>query len=521
MTGANEFNNYVGSLFNSGPVAYLGAGRLLSNSGTVSPGGAGVAETTYLTGDFSQFGTGTYYGDLDFADYEPDLLEVSGVSNVGGTAYFNPVNGGWAIPGTHDWTILSSEGGVTNWGLVEDAAPSAVISYELQWPNSTDVDVRTSVDFAPAGLFGNRKAIADAVNKIQSAGGSATFAPYAEELLNMPDVASLGDAYDQLSSESFDASTIGTLEAGQQYTQTLVKRMHSVRTNLEATGTIPGAAQSEEYAAWVEGFGRWGDQDAGDGFTGFEYSIGGVSAGVDWLMDDGFLGGLSFGQAHTDIDLDGDRGNGDIKSTFGSVYTSWFSERQYVDAAFSYGCESFDNKRRVAVGEILETAESDHNGDLYSAYVEAGRNYNVERYILQPFAALQYMYLDEEGYRESGAGGANLIVSERYTNSLISDVGLRFYLPFERTLDTCIPEITVAWRHDFDVDDRQIRAAFDGAPGVSFTTEGDEISEDGLVVGCGLTLLNKKGTSVNIRYNGEIRGDYEAHQLSGGIRIEF
>ena len=521
MTGSNGFNNYFGGVFNAGPVVYLGAGRLLSNSGTVSPGGAGAAQTTVLTGDFSQLDSGTYYVDLDFASYEPDRLNVSGVSNVRGEAYFGPVNGGWAVPGTHEWTILSSSGGVTNWGLVAAAKPSAVIGYELLWPNATDIGVQTSIDFAPAGLSRNQRAIANAVNGIQSAGGSESFAPFAAELLSMPDVESLGAAYDQLGPESYDSATITTFKVTEQYSQTLVKRMHSVRSNLEAMGRVPGASQKEGHAAWVDSFGLWGDQDADDGFTGFEYSIGGVGAGLDWLIDDGFLGGVSFGQSHTSLELDSDKGAGDIKSSFGSIYGSWFSERQYLDMAFSYGYQSFDNSRRVEVGELTRIARSHHNGDLYSAYVEAGRNFDVRGYILQPFAALQYMYLDEEGYRESGAEGVNLLVDDRYTSSLISDVGLRFYLPFERKLDACIPEVTVAWRHDFDVDDRHITAAFDGAPGVSFTTEGDSLSQDGLFVGCGVTLLNKKGVSVNVRYSGEIRSDYKSHMLYGGLRYEF
>jgi uncharacterized protein with beta-barrel porin domain len=526
-SGYNTFNNLSGGLFNSGPTvylgAYMGAGGPLNNSGTLSPGGSGAVETTSLTGNMSQSGSGVFYVDLDLETEQTDLLTVSGTSNLNGLAEINLINKEFVKPRTHQTTIISSAGGATDSGLSLLTQPSAVIEYEILWPNATDVNLETTIDFSPSGkgLAKNHRAIGNAINRILTAGAPDSFIPFAVELLDLPDGDSLGRAYDQLSPESYDASTLATLDVTQQYTQTLVKRMHSVRTNLEETGTIPGAAQSEEYAAWVEGFGRWADHDADWGYTGFNYSIAGVGAGLDWLFDDGFLGGASFGQSKTNIDLDENKGSGDIRSYFGSVYASWFSERQYVDAAFSYGCESFDNKRRVEVGELTEIAESDHNGDLYSAYVEAGRNYDVQDYILQPFAALQYTYLDEDGYGESGAEGINLIVDDRHTSSLVSDLGLRFYLPFERTLDTCIPEVTVAWRHDFDVDDRQIRAAFDSAPGVGFTTEGDELSQDGLVVGCGVTLLNKKGVSVNVRYNGEVRGDYESHQLSGGIRIEF
>jgi hypothetical protein len=53
-TGNNAFNNLESGVFNSGDYVILGAGRLLSNAGVLSPGGAANVRTTALTGDFTQ-----------------------------------------------------------------------------------------------------------------------------------------------------------------------------------------------------------------------------------------------------------------------------------------------------------------------------------------------------------------------------------------------------------------------------------------------------------------------------------
>jgi outer membrane autotransporter protein len=514
-TGQNAFNNFKRGRLDAGSIVNLGSSNLLTNDGTLSPGASGNVFATALTGNLIQTSSGTFAVDLDLADYESDRLDVSGTTNIGGQAGVNLLNTGWAKPGVWQTTILSSTAGVTDLGLGLDTQPSAVIDYELLWPNETDVDLRTSIDFSPKGdgLTHNQRVIGNAVNEIQLRGGSESFAPFAAELFNLPDAKALGDAYDQLSPESFDVTVV--------YTQTLVKRMHSIRSYLDASGKAPGARQTQPNGAWIDGFGKWADQDADGGFSGFSSNVSGVGAGLDNLIDDGFLAGVSFGQAHTTIDLDDDRGHGDIKSYFGSLYGSLFSERSYLDMALSYGRQSFDNSRLVEVGELTEVAESSHNGDVFSAYAETGCNIDMQKWLVQPFAGLQYIYLNEESYDESGASGVNLLVDGRKTESLVSDLGMRFTRPFEGKSWHCIPDVTVAWRHDFDIDDRAITAAFDGSPGVAFTTQSRDIDKDGLIIGGGLTLLNKSGVSLNFRYDGELRGDYTSQRLSGGLRLEF
>jgi outer membrane autotransporter protein len=284
---------------------------------------------------------------------------------------------------------------------------------------------------------------------------------------------------------------------------------------------MPGARQTFPNSAWIDGFGQVADQDADNGFTGFEYSLSGVGVGLDYLIQEGFLGGASFGQSHTTINLDNERGRGDIQSSFVSLYGSLFSDRAYLDMAVSYGRESFKNNRLIEVGELTNVAHSSHNGDLLSLYTETGCNIAMQKWVLEPFASLQYIYLAEESYRESGASGVNLLVDDRKTESLVSDVGLRFIRPFTLNIWNCVPDITVAWRHDYDIDDRHITAAFDGSPGTSFTTESRDIDKDGIIIGGGVTLLNKAGVSTYFRYDSEMRGNYDSQRMSGGFRYEF
>ena len=297
--------------------------------------------------------------------------------------------------------------------------------------------------------------------------------------------------------------------------------MHSTRSHIESSDTALAYSQTERHAAWMDGFGHWANQDAQGGLAGYDYDLTGVTIGADRLLQDGLLAGISYGQSNADIDMDNDLGQGDIESYFGSLYGSYFTDRMYFDTTLSYGRQCYENVRAVEVGPLADMAQSDHDGDVYSAYVEAGWNLDLKKWILQPFAALRYTFLDEDSYEESGADGVNLRVEERKTDALVSDLGLRFSYPFEKDTWLCIPEATVAWDHDFDLDDRRIVAAFDGSPTTTFVTDGRDIDRDGLVLGAGLTLIRKNNLSLSVKYTGELRSHYEAHALTGGIRCEF
>lgn len=331
----------------------------------------------------------------------------------------------------------------------------------------------------------------------------------------------LSTAYASLSPTMYDSATTTTFDITSDYTQTLVKRMHSLRSHIESTNTDLMYRQTDRYATWMDGFSHWSNEDTQDGFVGFDYNLTGVAIGADQLLQDGILAGISYGQSNADIDMDNDIGNSDIKSYFGSLYGSYFNEDMYFDTTLSYGRQSYDNIRVIDIGELRDTAHSDHHGNVYSAYAETGWNLSLNTCSLQPFASLRYTFLDEESFDESGAEGVNLRVNDRQTDSLVSDLGLRFTYPFKKNTWLCIPEATVAWDHDFDIDDRRITAAFDGSPSMTFVTDSRDIDKNGVILGAGLTLINKDSVNISMRYMGELRNHSKSHALTVGIRYEF
>jgi hypothetical protein len=83
-SNSNAFNNMAGGLFAPGAIVDLGAGNVLTNAGTLSPGGAGVIQATALTGNLVQTATGRLFTDINLAGGTSDRINVSGTTSLAG-----------------------------------------------------------------------------------------------------------------------------------------------------------------------------------------------------------------------------------------------------------------------------------------------------------------------------------------------------------------------------------------------------------------------------------------------------
>ena len=156
----NAFNNKAGGLFNSGAIVDLGAGNTLTNAGTLSPGGAGLIQTTTLNGNLTQSATGMLFADINLAGATSDLVNVSGAANLSGAVQLHVLN---PQLGAFQQTILSAAGGTTVNGLSLLASPA--LQAQLVYPNADDVVVKSSgINFLTPGLSINQTSLGNALN---------------------------------------------------------------------------------------------------------------------------------------------------------------------------------------------------------------------------------------------------------------------------------------------------------------------------------------------------------------------
>ena len=81
--GTNAIFNKAGGTFTTGATVDLRAGNMLTNAGTLSPGGTGTVQTTVLTGNLVQTGSGSLAVDINAATGATDRINVSGTASLG------------------------------------------------------------------------------------------------------------------------------------------------------------------------------------------------------------------------------------------------------------------------------------------------------------------------------------------------------------------------------------------------------------------------------------------------------
>lgn len=275
-----------------------------------------------------------------------------------------------------------------------------------------------------------------------------------------------------------------------------------------------------KYGVYARGFGQQGEQDATADSAGYDFTVRGLTVGLDKRFGDSFIAGASMGYASNDLDADRDSSNGEVDSTLISVYSSYIFEKGYVDAVLSYGRNNYDTHRNVVIGPSTTQVSSSHEGDMLSLGVSGGGYYEMSTWWLQPYASLQYTIVDEEGFTESG-GATSLNVDSRSTDALVSQVGISFLKEYKTASGYMTPELGIAWIHDFDIDDHVINASYVGAPDATFAIEGQEVEQNGINVGAGVSYETQSGYITTVKFNSEIRDDFQANTFIGEFRYQF
>ncbi len=396
-----------------------------------------------------------------------------------------------------------------------------------------DPFVKVARNGAEAAVAGHLDAIAPTVSGDLAARLSA---------MQMLAASDFAGAFSSLSPETFNAGTRSVLTLGAAGLRNLQARMENLRLSIPSdtsfaarlgglrlasaapvpgTGIVPVRDARRPYDVWLSGYSQTGDQDADSGFTGFSFQTWASALGVDVAVGEQLRVGTGVEWANADVDLDAGRGNTSVGSTSWLLYGTWAGRRAYFEGAFSLGRDAFTNRRLVTGGAVDFFAGSEHDGHALSALAGGGYRVPVAGWTVVPRADLLYVRLKEDGFRESGADNSVLIVAERTTESLVSDLGVRVSRSFRLPTGSLVPEIGLGWGHDFDIGDRQIVAAFAGAPGVPFALETPVPARNWASGEAGVAFASDAGLAAALKYLGEFRSGSGIHTVLGELRVSF
>lgn len=110
-----------------------------------------------------------------------------------------------------------------------------------------------------------------------------------------------------------------------------------------------------------------------------------------------------------------------------------------------------------------------------------------------------------------------------HTTSVTSDLGVKFSRELATSYGTLVPELQVAWRHEYNNTRTQTQASFAADPTgqTSFTSLGASPVTDSAVLSAGVKLLRANNLSISARYSLQVGSGYVSHAGSLQLRQLF
>jgi outer membrane autotransporter protein len=273
------------------------------------------------------------------------------------------------------------------------------------------------------------------------------------------------------------------------------------------TPTYAPTVKENKWGIWIVGTGYFGSFNGTDDRS--DFTTGEVTLGLDYRLTPHWLVGVLGSYAGTHGNFE--HGDFDVQSGRGGLYTSWFGDRFYLNAAVLGGYSSYSTTRDSNSGAT--------QGANFTGYIGTGYDFRKGNLTFGPAVSLQYDNIGIDGYQESGP--QPLRFQDRSFNSLISRLGIRASYRTKIANVTVIPEFQVAWQHQYLNRGANITASFVDIPSQPITVSGVGADRDAVWGSVGINVLLSDHWSMYGSYSIEAGSDYHVHQVDLGLRCAF
>ncbi len=217
-----------------------------------------------------------------------------------------------------------------------------------------------------------------------------------------------------------------------------------------------------------------------------------------------------------------------------TFYGTHYGDNYYVDGLVGYGQSDYDLNRRIFYqpglgasnplpGARDRTAKADTDSDEFAVSVGGGYSFSGGAFSYGPFARLEYVTVDIDGYEETGAQGLNLRVEDQDIDSFQSVLGGEVSYAVSTGFGVLVPQARLGWVHEFADDDRRIKATYVNDPNqFQLVAETDAPDRDYGTLLLGLSGVFQGGAQAFFAYE-TVLGlrDIEEHLFTIGGRIDF
>jgi uncharacterized protein with beta-barrel porin domain len=277
---------------------------------------------------------------------------------------------------------------------------------------------------------------------------------------------------------------------------------------------------ADGWRTWMKAYGLGGQVDGDGNAPGFIYSFAGFMGGLERKFGDSTRVGLTAGYNYTTADFRGVSGNTNSSGLIAGLYGAQNWDQAYLFGTATYGLNSYDSSRVIAFPGVSRIASGSADQNDFNGYLEAGFTECVDIFRIQPLLGLEYLYLNQNGFVEHGAGALNLAENGQSTQALWSMAGARLSLPVDTEYGCFIPHLHAKYVYDAIGENRFVDGSLAGAGG-SFLIQGAGMGRDFLVAGGGVVMEHCEWLRVALDYTLQTSGRQTSHAGSGAIEVRW
>ncbi|MBY0564221.1 MAG: autotransporter outer membrane beta-barrel domain-containing protein [Hyphomonadaceae bacterium] len=528
-SGADAFNLLAGVV--NGDVSFgAGADVFTINNGADFTGRLNDADGQLVlnvqNGDFNHLGGAINLTSATFG--ASGLLGITLAANPAQSTFINAsgaitfaagaqidvaVPAGLPVSGSH--VFLTAAGGlIGEEQFLNTVLPGTSYLYELRInavsgdPNSLEAAylLRSA---AALGLTSNQAAAFDNILAALRLNDDAAAA-----FASLANASTFMDAYGDLMPSYASAATELAATAIQQSQSAASNRLAHTRLH-----------DLDEVSVWAQeiGYGleRTPESVNGQAFRGQGF---GLAVGIDGPLSNGALFGLGASFLTSEADEPG-RPEGELSTwlTQGNAYLGAAMGPIDLDFVAGVGVGKMRSRRFIEIGSGF-AADTEAEWWAYEGHgaVRASAPLAMaDWFIVTPQVALTYVYLNEEGYEESGGGEAFDLEADAATSQrLWADAGVE--ISARRRLGAngfWAPRLYAGYRANA-IDEGAERTFRFAAAGNDFTLTDEPLGEGGALVGLGLDATNGYST-LSLSYEGELGDQIERHSVNAAVRFRF
>ena len=270
---------------------------------------------------------------------------------------------------------------------------------------------------------------------------------------------------------------------------------------------------TNRWGVWANG---WGDFVHLDDTGGYNFTTGGMSAGVDYLITDHFAVGLFGGYSHTSVNFT-PSGSATVNTGRGGLYATYFNQGWWVNAAAWGGGNSYSTSRQALAGQ----ANGETDGYEVSTFGDAGYDFHYGDLAFGPTISMQYTDVHISGFGEHGSL-VPLNIHGDSQDSLRTDLGGQAYYKWHVGNIPVVPTVRLAWEHEYFYANLPITASAPTLDGATATFSGPDEGHDSLIINANIAVQWTPRIWTTIGYDGQVaRDNYNSNAVTGSFSFSF